>query len=85
MAKRNRVKVTKLTRKNKQSVLDRLCDSIESGNAEGFGYGGPNGDVWVDLDTGDVDIIYPDGSSEKIAGNDPRAQDYWNPNRCSNG
>lgn len=84
MAKRNCVKVTKLTHENKQSELDHFCDLFNSGNAMGFGYGGPDGDVWVNLDTGDVDITYPDGSVEKIAGTDPRAQAYWNPNGYSN-
>ncbi len=41
------------------------------------GHNADRKDVLIDLDTGDVEITYPDGSVEKIAGTDPRAKEYW--------
>jgi hypothetical protein len=80
MVKKADVQVTEVTPEMMQDVLDHLSDLYESGDVVGIGYGNPDGgDVWVDLDTGDVEITYPDGSVGKIAGTDPRAQEYWNP------
>jgi len=41
-------------------------------------------DVFVNLDTRDVEITYPDGTVEKIAGTDPRAKEYWDPHGHGN-
>lgn len=84
MAKKAGVQATKVSRKNMGGLIDHFSNSIESGNALGFGFGGPDGDVWVDFGTGDVDVTHPDGSVEKIAGDDPMAEAYWNPFGYSN-
>jgi hypothetical protein len=81
MAKKIDIRVTEVTPENMQDVLDHFSDLFDSGNAMGCGFSiGHNADrkeVWVDFNTGDIDITYPDGSAEKIAGTDPRAKEFW--------
>ena len=79
MAKKIDIKVTEVTPKNMQEVLDYFSELFESGNVKSFhiGHDDDSKSVLVDLDTGDVEISYPDGSGEKISGTDPRAKEYW--------
>ena len=44
---------------------------------EGFSYNYCGNNIWVDIETGDVEIIYPDGSVSALAGTDTKAKEYW--------
>lgn len=78
MAKKIEIKVTKVTRKNKQVVLDFFEELFTSGKVIDAVYGFTNDgkDYCIELETGDIEITHLDGHIEKISGTDPRAKTF---------